>query len=209
MMHNYDNTQEHPRSGPSRQNAAPKPRAVLTRDDVLAIFHTKASLQTATKVSRFYGVSEKAIRDIWTGRTWAAETWHLDKMRAIKIKPPGRPHGSRGKKPRKPKENCKHCSPRSKNVPQAATARTSSVNWSGVDASTPAQHCTCIGDYLPAFVPQFCWVGTHQDVDFDRKIPVNFTKSLDEQLFEWECNFRREYTSDPFKNDWLEHCGLI
>eukprot|EP00292_Cryptomonas_paramecium_P008245 CAMPEP_0113679248 /NCGR_PEP_ID=MMETSP0038_2-20120614/10495_1 /TAXON_ID=2898 /ORGANISM="Cryptomonas paramecium" /LENGTH=279 /DNA_ID=CAMNT_0000597171 /DNA_START=57 /DNA_END=893 /DNA_ORIENTATION=- /assembly_acc=CAM_ASM_000170 len=34
---------------------------------------------TASSVSRMYGVSEKAIRDIWSGRTWQKETRHEDK----------------------------------------------------------------------------------------------------------------------------------
>jgi hypothetical protein len=46
-----------------------------------------------------YGVCEKAVRDIWVGRTWAAETWHLDPSRPLKIKYAGRPLGCRDAKP--------------------------------------------------------------------------------------------------------------
>ena len=47
-----------------------------------------------------YGVSEKAIRDVWTARTWAKETWHLEPLRALALKQTGRPKGRRDSKPR-------------------------------------------------------------------------------------------------------------
>ena len=56
---------------------------------------------TAAKLSVIYGVSEKAVRDIWTGRTWAKETWHLDMSRPITKKHAGRPKGSKDKIPRR------------------------------------------------------------------------------------------------------------
>ena len=55
---------------------------------------------TATKLSVMYGVSEKAVRDIWTGRTWAKETWHLDMTRTLSNKRTGRPKGSKDTIPR-------------------------------------------------------------------------------------------------------------
>jgi hypothetical protein len=32
-----------------------------------------------------FGVSEKTIRDIWVGRTWKAETRHLDPFRLVEV----------------------------------------------------------------------------------------------------------------------------
>jgi hypothetical protein len=60
---------------------AAKPRAVLTREDVMAIFRlsmpnntsfdsTAKKRPSAVAVAVDYAVSEKTIRDIWTGRTW-------------------------------------------------------------------------------------------------------------------------------------------
>ena len=40
----------------------------------------------AVKIGSRYGVSEKAIRDIWKARTWAQATWHLDKSRAFRTR---------------------------------------------------------------------------------------------------------------------------
>ena len=64
-----------------------KPRAILSLPDAIA------TLASATKVAQLFRVSEKAIRDIWTGRTWASETLHLDTSRPLKIKHLGLPIG--------------------------------------------------------------------------------------------------------------------
>ena len=57
---------------------------------------------SGAQVGRLYGVSEKTIRDIWTGRTWKDTTAHLDKNRPITVpKGRGRPKGSTDGKPRK------------------------------------------------------------------------------------------------------------
>ena len=55
----------------------------------------------ASCVSKKYGVSEKAVRDIWTGRTWSKETWHLDASRSRPLKKMGRPVGRKDAQPRK------------------------------------------------------------------------------------------------------------
>ena len=78
-----------------------KTRAKLTETDALDIFHCKAHLLSATCVAKKYGVSEKAVRDIWTGRTWSKETWHLDTSRSRPLKKMGRPVGRKDAKPRK------------------------------------------------------------------------------------------------------------
>ena len=85
----------------------PKPRATLTSDDAVEIY--KRSLPayspkrtSATAVAHEYRVSEKAIRDIWTGRTWSEDTRHLDPHRAPRTsRPTGRPLGKRDSAPRK------------------------------------------------------------------------------------------------------------
>jgi hypothetical protein len=78
-----------------------KPRATLTEDQAVDIFKIKSSVSSAVKVSLCYGVSEKAIRDIWRGRTWSRETCHLDTVRTVTLKQVGRPKGCKDKKPRK------------------------------------------------------------------------------------------------------------
>ena len=44
-----------------------KPQARLKEDQVAEIFMCRGSKQGASKVCVHYGVSEKAVRDIWTG----------------------------------------------------------------------------------------------------------------------------------------------
>jgi hypothetical protein len=78
-----------------------KPRARLTQDQAVEIFQMKSSAPSAVKIAVLYGVSEKTIRDIWTGRTWSRETCHLDTARTVVLKPVGRPKGRRDQKPRK------------------------------------------------------------------------------------------------------------
>ena len=81
--------------------SAPKPRARLSEAQVIAIFQVKGSASPATRVAAVYGVSEKAVRDIWKGRTWSRETWHLDTSRPLQLKLVGRPKGCKDSNPRK------------------------------------------------------------------------------------------------------------
>ena len=93
-----------------------KPRAILTSEKAVEIFSrslpstgsSSAEKPHATSVAREYGISEKTVRDIWTGRTWSNETLHLDPQRpAREAKPTGRPLGKKDSAPRKRK--LKHC----------------------------------------------------------------------------------------------------
>ena len=63
-------------------NIPHKPRALLTAGQAIEIFKQKKSGFSAGKVAGGYGVSEKAVRDIWKGRTWSKMTNHLDLARA-------------------------------------------------------------------------------------------------------------------------------
>jgi hypothetical protein len=57
-----------------------RPRSRLSEAQVVEIFLSKATKLSASKICVRFGVSEKAVRDIWTGRTWAKETMHLESM---------------------------------------------------------------------------------------------------------------------------------
>lgn len=77
-------------------------RAKLTASQVLEIFHEKYALRNPAKVCSKYGVSEKTIRDIWSGRTWrhCTKQWnHI--FLSSDSKSCGRPQGSKDLKPRK------------------------------------------------------------------------------------------------------------
>ncbi len=87
-------------------NSALKTRAKLSVDQVIEIFNSKGTATiSAANVARQYGISEKTVRDIWKGRTWCGETWHLDTTRVVHTKPIGRPKGCKDSKPRKPKSD--------------------------------------------------------------------------------------------------------
>lgn len=75
-------------------------RAKLTVSEAISIFAKRRSVP-AFFIAGEYGVSEKAIRDIWTGRTWSKETWPLEPSRVMQIKRLGRPKGSKDLRPRK------------------------------------------------------------------------------------------------------------
>ena len=82
------------------KNQRDRRRAKLTESDVISIFKAKAIRNIASKIGREYGVSEKTIRDIWSGRTWAKETWHLEPSRTLVLRQVGRPRGIKDSKPR-------------------------------------------------------------------------------------------------------------
>jgi hypothetical protein len=72
-------------------------------------FLSKLAKPSAAEIGRQYGVSEKTIRDIWTGRTWKQETAHLDQGRPISVsKGPGRPKGSKDGQKRREKGATHH-----------------------------------------------------------------------------------------------------
>ena len=91
-----------------KSGAVAKPRAILTQDQAVEIFMLKPpasdpkSSKHSHRVARRYDVSEKTVRDIWRGRTWHAETKHLDPCRPARISaPPGRPLGKKDRAPRR------------------------------------------------------------------------------------------------------------
>lgn len=87
-------------------------RAVLTKSQVLQIFSFKVDAlstsskceRSTSKIAKMYGVTEKAIRDIWTGRTWFRDTLPLEPTRPETFerlkRRPGRPKGSKDRKQR-------------------------------------------------------------------------------------------------------------
>ena len=81
-----------------------KTRARLTAASVLEIFKSKGKGLSATKIGIRYGINEKTVRDIWTGRTWLKETARLDPSRSIYFQKVGGPIGIIGIKDRKPRK---------------------------------------------------------------------------------------------------------
>ena len=78
-----------------------KKRTKLSHADAISIYKAKSTSVQANALGVTYGVCEKTIRDVWSGRTWAKETWHLEPARKTALKQIGRPKGSKDSKPRK------------------------------------------------------------------------------------------------------------
>jgi hypothetical protein len=83
-------------------------RAILTKQQAREIFGYKngqgseSSHATSTFLSKKFNISSKAIRDIWTGRSWLDATfdmWNIDDRPPRKVV--GRPKGRKDTKPRK------------------------------------------------------------------------------------------------------------
>jgi hypothetical protein len=120
-------------------------RAILSRDQVINIFRLRKSSCIATGsnyegvgatiVARFFGVSSKTVRDIWTGRTWYRATQHLDPSRADALerlqKHPGRPKGSKDRKPRTRKFQAGCTIVQAKSIGKAGNAPFSADSSSG------------------------------------------------------------------------------
>jgi hypothetical protein len=68
-------------------------RARLTKAQVISIFQSKGKSYPANALAIWYGVSEKAVRDIWKGRTWSKETRRLETSGLLQVKKRGQPTG--------------------------------------------------------------------------------------------------------------------
>ena len=190
------------------RNASPvRPRAVLSKSEVIDIFQHKLAHQSATKVARIYGVNEKTIRDIWTGRTWAAETWHLDMSRPLKVKPSGRPLGSRDSKPRKQRkasegnQNSNTSGGNSEaNIPHNSRGDLCLVS----EQFSTCSNCQNSPETAFALTPTHIWSYDPGCDDYrgNDDYTSDHSCSLDEQLLEWEYGYGSGILSDPFEADW-------
>ena len=167
-----------------------KSRARLTVSDVIDIFTLKQSTIQATRVANMYGVSEKAIRDIWTARTWARETWHLEPSRTLVLKQAGRPRGSKDSRPRQQKRSI-HLR---KELPiiQAYNPPSADQCWPSTDTVLSVLN-------MPVCFPQAPAID-QQDSGGDTE--GSWLQSLDEQLDGWDSGVCVPDNSDPFKEDW-------
>lgn len=84
-------------------------RNILTGDQAQVIFSFRPQpfskhRDRASTLAKMYGISAKSVRDIWCGRTWYRETYHMDPSKAPEmdrlLKKAGRPKGVKDSKPR-------------------------------------------------------------------------------------------------------------
>ena len=154
--------------------AAGKHRARLTEAEVQSIYLAKITGTPATKVASWFGVNEKTIRDIWSGRTWAKETLHISNgdsknprfsTQSFQRKQLGHPSGT---------------------IPQQT-------------AQLPPDHKSECRNK-----PVFRKLGQREEVlQHPPDSYIAGSDSLDEQLWKWDeaiwCDLS---CSDPFKLDW-------
>ena len=180
--------------------SALKARSKLTVADAQEIFRCKERLLSAVSVSRKYGVTEKAIRDIWTGRTWLKETGKLGTTVSLHLKKIGRPLGRKDAKPRKQRfsrihaqnsENMTIFSPCPPTVYQVAPPPMNALK------SQPSMQKYSEDEadaHLMAIRP--CY-------DYSKN-------SIDELLYEMSlrCEIDGDF-QDPFRHDWVLSCHSL
>ena len=165
------------------QKAISKARAKLTQSDALDIYNCKGSVTSAAALSKLYGVCEKAVRDIWTGRTWLKETWHLDDSRPYQAKKIGRPFGRKDAQPRKPRGFRPLTTDKSIGIPSESRWTYKEPIFSMTKSEGPNVRIKVINE-----VPTSGWFWRDQSID-----DLLHEKAL--------CGFDTAF-EDPFGPDW-------
>ena len=188
--------------------SAPKPRARLSEAQVIEIFRVRSSALTATYIASLYTVSEKAVRDIWKGRTWSTETWHLDKSRPLKLTTVGRPKGCKDKQPRK-KRASNHDDLSAVTWP-AYPMQCMVVEDAGMQdirqmprEASPRVELGQIADPKECVEDMATW---HRSSAACRTLTTLGHASVNEQLHEWDSFWRFSPGTDPFCGDWNPCC---
>ena len=151
------------------------------------IFKIKGGLMSATQLGKLYEVSEKTIRDIWTGRTWVRETWRLDTSRSIPVKKIGRPKGRKDNKPRKRKEQ-----------KTGDKEKICAENFESLPITDKADQpgMTYVNFLLNSYP-------VSEKGPFSKKGIYILFKSVDDELHEWaEQSWCSPLFTDPFRRDW-------
>jgi hypothetical protein len=154
-----------------------KSRSKLTESNAIDIFKLKSTSISAVLLGNAYDVSEKAIRDIWKGRTWAKETCHQDMARPYHGKQVGRPIGSKDTKPRI--RRATH------STGSSALLRVSSL------LSSRSSHASCSAVPPLHLLPD----STAHSLSVD-------PETLDDLLFDWEQKPQKRIGDEPFSQDW-------
>ena len=195
-------------------NSILRTRAKLSETQAIDIFQIKKTSPTlsAAQVAKLYCISEKALRDIWTGRTWTIETWHLDTTRILFQKDIGRPKGCRDSKPRMMRKEKDVSRIGSDNYVCTALG-TNPKEWRGQDAKLSAAsrtHPTAVG-IAAAVLDRMDALSKKTNVPHcppkalspSPPTTSSVAASVDQQLHDWNQAFWLEHESaDPFHDDW-------
>ncbi len=186
-------------------NCALKTRAKLSQAEVIAIFQFKKVYpkSSAAKIAKLYRISEKAVRDIWTGRTWTNETWHLDTSRILCQRNIGRPKGCRDSKPR--------VSTRGKDSKESLSCKVSKNAFAESKSDTIERWRNDVSTTASTIYSETMLINmqsdSHGPLNALSTSPLQTTSSasgsVDQQLYEWDRAFWIEHESgDPFHGDW-------
>jgi hypothetical protein len=174
-----------------KSSTAPVPskhRARLTKEAVINIFSCRHDKVSPTVVSNLYGVNEKTVRDIWSGRTWSKETrLHLDPSRALSFKQKiSSPAEQRGAEPSR-------CQSVTFKIDTAQAEENSSL-----DEVSRANNHFRDGAAITNHSSSNTWARLQEDLqdlrtrnmaskvhEGEQPVPSCVT-SIDEQLYEWE-----------------------
>jgi hypothetical protein len=108
-----DDSKQKMKATPNKQSGSQKTLTAQQARDIFELKDMPSSVSMhamSVQVAKMYRVSSKAIRDIWTGRSWLDATYDLwDPSDRPERKMMGRPKGSRDKQPRKRKETMTTC----------------------------------------------------------------------------------------------------
>jgi hypothetical protein len=162
-----------------------KQRSRLTEAEVIQIFCRWHDNKSPTVVSNLYGVNEKTVRDIWSGRTWSKETRHLDPSRALAFKKAGSPTGSKDTKPRESRglPISTDVTPREQN-PGLDVANSANDHIRGcIVRINPSSKTEAVS--MASLCRMLSESSAKKDLEGGRAV-VNRHISIDEQLYEWE-----------------------
>jgi hypothetical protein len=215
--------------------SALKPRARLTEDQVIQIFKFKDGLLSSSKLATIYRVSEKTVRDIWTGRTWSRETCHLDPSRTFEPKQTGRPKGCRDSRPRNKRgSGMRHRDSSSTGSSSAGLSKPDTESSSSGLAGRVVyqrQQASDTAIILPrSMFDQLsfpiiglgltdacttCSSACHRsDPNFSYNAvdsnpsSMELRASLDDQLHDWDTFWSRPHSADPFRGDRRTQCPI-
>jgi len=168
-----------------------RPRAILNEAQAIQIFQIKVAANTfmhprpsSVKIAELFGISEKAVRDIWNGRTWGSVTCHMDPSRPVQVrKDVGRPKGSKDSRPR--------ATQRRLNTGVRFDSKKQTIN--SIETNIPA---TCAAKLIASLPSnQVLHVSQQRTVGSD---------SVDDQLHGWaEGTSTPSELIDPFLFDWV------
>ena len=171
-------------------------RAILSKEQAIQIFQIKLAADTlqrahpaSAQIASLFGISEKAVRDIWKGRTWARQTLHLDPNRLLST--------TNGRVMRQASTDFgpSHASRHKLNLGQPSDVREPSINH---DHSPD----TSIDSPISAFATSQSGQQYHES-DFGRRQEI-VCNSIDYQLHEWsEGTLEFSELVDPFRLDWV------